>query len=450
MKDAATSTKRWQQHAAIGWSGPKARLRTTLRALRHRNFRLFYGGQFVSLTGTWMQSTAQYWLVFRLTGSPLLLGVIAFANQFPVFLLAPVAGMVADRHNRHRILITTQALSMTLALVLAGLTLTGAIRVWEIILLASLLGIVSAIDIPARQAFLMDMVGREDLLNAIALNSSMFHGARILGPAMAGLLVASVGEGWCFLANGVSYLAVIVGLLLIRLKRRTPPEKKGSPLEDMVEGFRFARHAAPVRTLLALVGLVSFAAMPYTVLMPIFVGRVLDGGPRQLGLLMGATGVGALAGALTLASKASVQGLGRWIWIAATGFGTSLILFSISRNLWVAMAMLVPAGFSMMIQMGSTNTLLQVMVPDRLRGRVMSLYSMMFIGMFPIGALVAGVVASRVGVPWTIAVGGLACVAGGALFARRLPSLRGEARQLILTQGMTLGDPPSSLPLPRP
>jgi MFS family permease len=424
-------------------------LRTTLRALRHRNFQLFFSGQLISLVGTWMQSVAQDWLVYRLTGSSLQLGIVAFVGQIPILLLAPVAGIVADRRNRHHTVITTQAVSMVLALILAGLTLAKVIRVWEIMVLASLLGVVNAFDIPARQAFLIEMVGREDLLNAIALNSSMFNSARIIGPAIAGILVATIGEGWCFFANGISYIAVITGLLLMRLTRQAPLAQGGSPIENMVEGFRFARHTAPVRALLLLIGIVSLAAMPYTVLMPIFAGRILHGGARQLGLLMGAAGVGALIGALTLASKTTVRGLGRFVWIAAAGLGVSLVFFTLSSHLWLSMVFLVPAGFSMMIQMGSTNTLLQVMVPDRLRGRVMSLYSMMLIGMGPIGALLAGVIAAKFGATWTVAVGGFVCLTGAVIFARQLPSFRGEARQLILAQGMTAGDPPAALPITR-
>jgi MFS family permease len=333
---------------------------------------------------------------------------------------------------------------MLLALTLATLTLTGRIRIWEIMVIASLLGVVNAFDIPARQAFLIEMVGRDDLLNAIALNSSMFNSARIIGPAIAGILVASVGEGWCFFANGISYIAVIVGLLGMRLTRPAALQTKGSPLENMIEGFRFARHTAPVRALLLLIGFVSLAAMPYTVLMPIFAGRILHGGARQLGELMVATGIGALFGALTLASKTSTKGLGTWVWMAATGFGTSLILFTTSRHLWLSLALLVPTGFGMMVQMGATNTLLQVMVPDRLRGRVMSLYSMMFIGMGPIGALAGGAIAARIGAPWTVAIGGITCLTGGAIFAHRLPAMRPVARQLILAQGMGTGEPPVS------
>jgi MFS family permease len=396
-----------------------------------------------------MQNIAQDWLVYRLTGSSLLLGTVAFVSQIPIFLLAPVAGIVADRWNRHRIVIATQSASMVLALTLATLTLTGRIRVWEIMVLASLLGVVNAFDIPARQAFLIDMVGREDLLNAIALNSSMFNSARIIGPAIAGILVASVGEGWCFFANGISYIAVITGLLLMKLKKRAELQKHGSPIENMIEGFRFARHTAPVRALLLLIGFVSLAAMPYTVLMPIFAGRILHGGARELGMLMGATGIGALLGALTLASKSNVSGLGKWVWMAATGFGTSLILFTLSRHLWLSLLLLMPTGFGMMVQMGATNTLLQVMVPDRLRGRVMSLYSMMFIGMGPIGALLGGAIATRIGAPMTVAIGGIVCLVGGAIFARRLPAMRGVARQLILAQGMGSGEPPASVPVSR-
>jgi MFS family permease len=414
--------------------------RVTLRALRHRNFRLFFGGQMISLIGTWMQSIALDWLVYRLTGSSLLLGLVAFMNQIPVLLLAPLAGLVADRFNRHRTVIATQALSMVLALILAVLTLTGWIRVWEILVLATLMGVIIAFDVPARQAFLMDMVGREDLFNAIALNSSLYNSARIIGPAFAGILVAWIGEGWCFFANGVSYLGVLGGLGMMRLAQGAVAVPDTSILEHMIEGLRFARRTKPVRSLLLMVGMVSLVAMPYTVLMPIFADRVLHGGARGLGLLMGATGVGALLGSLMLASKRNVQGLGRWVWAAAVMFGISLVLFSVSRRFWLSFLLLVPAGFGMMVQMGATNTLLQVMAPDRLRGRVMAFYSMMFIGMAPIGALLGGAVAATIGAPWTVAIGGIACLAGGALFAWRLPSIRGEARELIRAQGMPIGE----------
>ena len=426
---------------------PPRGVRATLRALRHRNFQLFFSGQMISLVGTWMQNIAQDWLVYRLTGSSLLLGVVGFVGQIPVFLLAPVAGIVADRFNRHNTVIKTQSCSMVLALTLAGLTLSHHVHVWEIMILASLLGVVNAFDIPARQTFLIDMVGRNDLFNAIALNSSMFNSARVIGPAIAGILVASIGEGWCFFSNGVSYIAVITGLLLMRLPKQAAFEQSGSPIENIIEGFRFARRTTPVRAILLLIGLASIAATPYAVLMPIFAGRILHGGARELGILMGATGVGAVTAGLMLASRTGVKGLGRWVWAAATGLGASLILFASSRHLWLSIVALVPAGFCMMLQMGSANTLLQVMVPNRLRGRVMALYSMMFVGMAPIGALLAGVVAAKIGAPRTVAIGGFACVAGGAIFASRLPSFRGEARDLIRQQEMIAGDPTSSLPV---
>jgi MFS family permease len=412
-----------------------------LRALRHRNFQLFFSGQLISLIGTWMQTVAQSWLVYRLTGSAALLGTVGFAGQIPIFALAPVGGLVADRHNRQRVVIATQTASMLLAFVLAALTLTERVRVWEIVVLAALLGVVNAFDIPARQAFLVDMVGKEDLMNVIALNSSMFNGARVIGPAVAGLLVASLGEGWCFLANGVSYLAVIAGLLLMRFRALPLAERSASPLEHIVEGFRFVLETAPIRALLLLIGLVSLVAMPYTVLMPIFAGQILGAGARGLGLLMGASGVGALLGAFSLVMRSGLRGLGRWIALSSAGFGLSLVLFSASRTYWLSLALLVPAGFAMMIQMASSNTLIQAMVPDRLRGRVMAAYSMMFMGMAPLGALFAGMVAHRLGAPLTVSLGGMACLAGSGIFGRRLPAFRAEARQLILAQGLARGEP---------
>jgi MFS family permease len=415
-------------------------LPVTLRALRHRNFQLFFSGQLISLIGTWMQSVAQSWLVYRLTGSSLLLGSVGFASQFPVFLVAPLGGIVADRCNRQKVVIGTQTLSMVLAFILSFLTLTGFVQVWHIFVLAALLGVVNAFDIPGRQAFLVDMVGKEDLMNAIALNSSMFNGARILGPAIAGVLVARIGEGWCFFANGISYIAVIVGLFMMRVRPSSPPVK-ASPLAHLKEGFRFAYHTAPIRAILLLLGLVSLVAMPYTVLMPIFADKILHGGARALGILMGATGVGALLGALTLASKTGVRGLGRWVAFACAGFGISLILFAFSRNLWLSVCLLLPVGFSMMLQMSSSNTLIQAMVPDHLRGRVMAVYSMMFMGMAPFGAFFAGAMADRVGAPITLSLGAIAAIGGAALFWLRLPTFRVEARRLIVAQSAAGGDP---------
>jgi MFS family permease len=417
------------------------RIPQMLRALRHRNFQLFFGGQLISLIGTWMDNIAEAWLVYRLTGSSLLLGTVAFAGQIPVFLLAPIGGMVADRWNRQRIVIATQACSMVLAGILAILTLTGRVTVWEVVVLAALMGAVNAFDIPARQAFLVDMVGREDLMNAIALNSSMFNGARVIGPSIAGILVASIGEGWCFAANSISYIAVIAGLLLMHVNRALVEEPRVSPFEHIVEGFRFVWNTAPIRSLLLLLGLVSLVAMPYSVLMPIFAAKILHGDARTLGVLMGATGVGALAGALTLASRSGVQGLGRWVAMACASFGTVLILFSFSRSYFLSVVVLVPVGFSMMVQMASSNTLIQAMVPDRLRGRAMAVYSMMFMGMAPMGALLSGWSADHIGAQWTLALGGVCAIVGAVIFARNLPKIRVEARQLIIAQGTAGGEP---------
>ncbi len=386
-------------------SGHLSRWQAGVRALRHRNFQLFFSGQLISLIGTWMQSVAQSWLVYRLTGSALLLGSVGFASQVPVFLFAPLGGIAADRLNRRSIVIATQTAAMLLAFVLAALTLLHKVQVWHVFVLASLLGIVNAFDIPGRQSFLVDMVGKEDLMNAIALNSSMFNGARVIGPAIAGILVAKIGEGWCFFGNAVSYIAVIIGLLLMRVQ--SPVRAlMASPLEHMMEGFRFVNRTAPIRALLLLLGLVSLVGMPYVVLMPIFADQILHGGARGLGILMGATGVGALLGALTLAFREGVKGLGRWVAWCCAGFGASLVVFALSRTFWVSVVLLLPVGYCMMLQMACSNTLIQVMVPDALRGRIMAVYSMMFMGMAPIGALFGGALADRLGAPITVAIGG--------------------------------------------
>ena len=422
--------------------GGQGRAAAVFRSLKHRNFRLFFSGQIISLVGTWMQNIAQAWLIYRLTGSSVLLGVLGFVSQIPIFLLSPLAGLVADRWPRRRVIIATQAASMLLAFMLAALTLTGRIRLGEIIVLATLLGVVNAFDVPARQSFLIDMVGREDLLNAIALNSSMFNGARVAGPAIAGLLVAWIGEGWCFFANGVSYLAVIAGLFMMRIKKTRAAHDGVSPIEKLREGFRFVRHTTPIRALLLLVGLVSFMALPFSVLMPIFAGRILGGGASAYGNLMGAVGVGALCGALALAMRQQLRGLGNVVAYSAMGLGVSLILFSASRLYWVSLAALVLAGLTMMMQFTSTNTLIQAMVPDRLRGRVMALYAMMFLGMAPIGSLLAGAIADHVGAPITVALGGLASFAGGLVFARKWPAMRAPARELVAAQGMVASTAP--------
>jgi MFS family permease len=419
-------------------------LPATLRALRYRNFQLFFGGQMISLIGTWMQNVAQAWLVYRLTGSSILLGLVSFSGQIPVFLMSPVGGIVADRLPRRRVVIATQTASMVLAMALAVLTLTGIVQVWHIFVLSALLGMVNAFDIPARQSFFVEMVGREDLINAIALNSSMFNASRVIGPAVAGILVAGIGEGWCFFANAASYVAVIGGLLLMSVNAHKPARNGSSPLKDAIEGFRFVITHPPVHHLMILLGVVSLTGMPFAVLMPIFADQILHGGARGLGILMGASGVGALAGALLLASRQTVAGLGRWVAISAAAFGVSLMALAISRAFWLSCVLLLPVGFTMMVEMGSSNTLIQSMSPDHLRGRVMSVYSMMFMGMAPVGAVLSGVTAERWGAPATVAGGGIVCMVAGVVFGWRLPGLRTEARRLIDAAQMAGGVPPQS------
>jgi MFS family permease len=417
-------------------------LPSALRALHSRNYRLFVVGQLISLVGTWMQSVAQSWLIYRLTGSAALLGLIGFAGQIPIFVLAPLGGLLADRLNRHRVLIATQSIMMVLAFALAAVTLGGIVREWHIFVLASLLGVVNAFDIPTRQAFLAETVSRDDIGNAIALNSSMLNGARIVGPAVAGIIVAAFGEGWCFLLNAVSYLAVIGALLMMHVDQVPHPGAHVSAWESIIEGFVYSWNTRPVRALLLLLGLVSLMGMPYSVLMPVIASSVLGGGPNAYGLLLAASGVGALAGAALLTLRKSVRGLGRWVAVSAVSFGLALIAFSFSRVLWISTALLIPAGFFMMVEMAASNTLIQSMIPNRLRGRVMSVYSMMFMGMAPMGALVAGALAAPLGAPITVAIGGAICAVGGVVFGAGLPHLRGPARELIVAQQLSAGSPP--------
>src|SRR5262245_5375596 len=314
-----------------------------------------------------MQTVAESWLVYRLTGSPALLGVTAFCAQIPVFLLAPIGGIVADRYPKRQVMVATQSVSMVLPLILSVLTFTGIVRVWHVFVLATCLGIANAFDVPARQSLVVEMVGREDLQNGIALNSSIFNGARAIGPGVAGVIVAAIGEAWCFLLNGISYVAVIAGLLLMRVEERPHPGS-GSPFRFILDGWAFVARTAPIRALLLQIGVLSVAGMPYVVLMPIFAERILRGGARELGLLMSCSGIGALAGALTLAGRRDVRGLSRWVARAAAGFGITLALFSLSRHLWLSAVLLVPVGFSMMVALASSNTLIQSMVPNAFRG----------------------------------------------------------------------------------
>ena len=410
------------------------KLPATLRALQYRNFQLFFSGQLISLIGTWMQNLAQAWLVYRLTGSMVLLGGISFCSQIPIFLFSTVGGIVADRYSRHRAVIATQTLSMLLALALAALTLTHTVQIWHIFALSALLGVVNAFDVPARQSFIVDMVGRADLMNAIALNSSMFNASRVIGPAIAGILVAAIGEGWCFFANGVSYIAVIVGLLLMRVERHERVADGTSPLANIIEGFRFVLQSKPIHSLLILLGIASVTGMPFTVLMPVFADRILHGGPRALGWLTGCAGIGALGAALLLASRQTLKGLSVWVAISSTAFGVGLVIFALSRSYLFSAVILVPVGFALMLQMGASNTLIQSMVPDQLRGRVMGVYSMMIMGMAPFGGLLAGLVADRLGAPATVAIGGVICLISAGIFWTQLAGIRVHIRRILAEQ----------------
>jgi MFS family permease len=415
-------------------------MRRLFRALRHRNYRLFFGGQGISLIGTWMQQIAISWLVYRLTNSPLILGVVSFSGQIPSFLLAPIAGVLADRWDRRSVLVATQILSMVQAFTLAFLTLTRVITVSQIVGVSVLLGLVNALDIPARQSFVVEMVERrEDLGNAIALNSSMFNGARLVGPSVAGILIATVGEGMCFLLNGLSYVAVIAALLAMRITPRRIETARPHVLRGLKEGVRYAFGFAPIKWILLLAGMINLVGMPFTVLMPVLARDVLHGGPGTLGILMAAMGVGALAGAMYLAGRESVRGLGRTIAIASGVFGTGLIALSLSRTLWLSLAVMVVTGFGMIVQMASSNTILQTLVDEDKRGRVMSLYAMAFVGMAPLGSLLGGALASRIGAPATIAIGGASCIAGSVGFAAKLPSLREVARPTYVRLGILPG-----------
>jgi MFS family permease len=408
-----------------------------LRALRSRNYRLFFSGQSVSLVGTWITRIATSWLVYRLTGSALLLGIVGFCGQIPTLLLTPFTGVLVDRWNRHRILVVTQTLSMLQSAALAWLTLAGIITVTDILLLQVTQGIINAFDTPARQAFVVEMVeDRADLPNAIALNSTMVNGSRIIGPSIGGLIIAAVGEGWCFAIDALSYLAVIASLLAMRLPARAPRTGSAPIIDELRAGFDYVARFAPVRTTLLLLAIVSTMGTPYTVLMPAIASGVLHGGPHTLGFLMTASGLGAVAGALYLAGRSSVLGLGRIIAIAAAVFGVGLIAFALSRTFWVSLAIMPLVGGGMMVTLASVNTILQTVVEERFRGRVMAFYTMAFLGTAPIGSLIGGVLADRIGPPRTIFLGGIVCIVGALWFASKLPALRAVLRPIYVARGI--------------
>jgi len=408
-----------------------------LRALRHRNFRLFFCGQSVSLVGTWITRLATSWLVYRLTGSSFLLGVITFAGQIPTFLLGPVAGVWVDRWERRRVLLVTQLLAALQSLMLAGPTLSGRITISEIVWLSVLQGLINAFDMPARQSFLVQMVdGRTDLSNAIALNSTMVNGARLLGPALGGIIIAAVGEGYCFLIDGLSYFAVIASLMAMKIESRAVSKSAASMLIQLKEGWTYISTFAPIRTVLLLFAIISFMGVPYTVLMPVFAATILRGGPHTLGFLMGAAGVGSIIAAIGLAARKSVRGLYRVIPTVAAVFGCGLIAFSFSRNYWLSLALMGVTGFGMIQFAAASNTVIQTIVEEDKRARVMSYYTMAYMGASPFGSLLAGSLAPVIGAPGTVLLCGIGCIAGAVWFWFQLPKLRPVIRPIYRRLGI--------------
>jgi MFS family permease len=414
-----------------------SRISFMLRAFSYRNYRLFFGGQIVSLIGSWISMTATSWLVYRLTGSAMLLGVVGFAGQMPGFILGPFAGAYLDRWDRHRVLVVTQTVSMFQSFTLAYLTFTGHITVQAVIALNAVQGLVNAFDMPARQAFLSTMItDREDLANAIAMNSSMFNAARLVGPSIAGVMIATAGEAWCFLVDGVSYFAVILALLAMKGVRQTNQVSQTGILAHLVEGWRYVFGFRPIRSLMLQLAWLCLVAMPFSVLMPVFADQILGGGPHTLGFLMTASGVGALTGALWLTTRKSVVGLGRVILFNTIVFGAGLIGFALSQWLWLSLVFMTVVGFGMMVQMASTNTVIQTIVDDEKRGRVMSFYTMAFLGTAPFGSLLAGWLSTRIGAPNTVLASGFLCLGTAAWFREELPAIRALVRPIYIRMGI--------------
>ena len=413
------------------------------RALRHRNFRLFFTGQSISLVGTWMTRVATSWLVYRLTGSALLLGFVGFAGQIFTFLLAPFAGVLVDRLNRRNLLVWTQVLAGLQSLVMAGLTIAKIITIPEIVALSALQGVINAFDMPGRQSFLIQMVSddagkpdRQDLGNAIALNSSMVNLARLIGPALAGILIAAYGEGYCFAIDGFSYIAVVVSLLMMRVPPSTVQRAAASMLHQLQEGWSYVAGFRPIRTILTLFAVISLMGMPFMVLMPIFASQVLHGGAHTLGYLMGASGVGALISAVSLAMRKTVRGLTGAIQTSAILFGSGLILFGLSHYLWLSLLLMLVVGFGMMQGLAASNTVIQTLVPEDKRGRVMSYYTMAFVGMAPFGSLLAGALAHRLGAPHAVIITGSCCLLGAGWYATQLKPMRQVMRPIYIEMGI--------------
>jgi len=409
----------------------------SMRALRSRNYRLFFAGQSVSLIGTWMTRLATSWIVYQLTDSAFLLGLTSFVGQIPAFFVTPIAGVWLDRWNRHQVLVITQVLAMMQSLALAALAFTGSINLWWVIGLALCQGLINAFDMPARQAFVIEMIeDRADLGNAIALNSSMVNGAKLVGPAVAGMIIATAGAGVCFLIDGISYIAVIWCLLAMRVTGTVPRAAQKSALQELAEGWKYVVQSPAIRSILLLLALVSIVGMPYTVLMPVVAVDILHGGAHTLGFLVGMSGVGALASAIGLALRKTVIGLGRRIAISAGLFGVGLVFLGISRSLPISLLLMTVTGFGMMQQMAASNTILQTIAADDKRGRVMSFYTLAILGMNPIGSLLAGAVADRIGVPATMIWAGAICLAGSLWFYRKLPEIRAVIRPIYRELGI--------------
>ncbi len=413
------------------WLGPG------FRALKHRNYRLFFAGQGMSLVGTWMQRTALAWLVYDLTGEKVMLGIVGFIGQILTFLVAPFAGVLAEHTDRRKLLVLTQALAMIQALVLAGLVFTGTITTWQIVLLSGLLGLVNGFDIPIRQSFVVEMLdSRADLPNAIAMNSLLVNASRLVGPSLAGLLIAAVGTGACFAINGATFLAVIAALLAMRTRPIERLARNGSVLSNLREGIKYAYHFAPIRAILLLLATISLVGSSHTVLLPVFAKDILHGGPRTLGFMMAAIGIGAVAGSIYLAMRPSVRGMGRIMAAGCAMLGASVIGFGLSHSLMLSYCLLAVAGFGIMAQFAGSNSLLQTLVDDDKRGRVMSLYVMAFMGMSPFGSLLAGWLADLIGAPTTVILGGSFCILAGGLFATRLPILGRMAHPVYVRMGI--------------
>jgi MFS family permease len=406
------------------------------RALRHRNFKLFFFGQSVSMIGTWMTRLATTWLVYHLTHSALLLGIVSFAGQIVSFALGPFAGVWVERLNRRKLLVWTQGAAAVQSLALAALTLAHVVTLGEIIALTALQGLINAFDMPARQSFLVRMVDdRNDLSNAIAINSSMANGARLIGPAIAGLVIGALGEGWCFLIDGVSYFAVIASLLLMRIQILDSPCSAGM-LEQIREGWDYVRTFRPIRTILLLFSLISLMGYSYSVLLPVFAAQVLHGGAATLGWLTGASGIGALASALSLAVRKTVVGLTRMLQVASATLGAALILFGLSHTLWLSLVLMVFVGFGMIQAASVSNTIIQSLVPEDKRARAMSYYTMAFFGSAPFGSLLAGALANRIGAPHTVFLTGACCVAGSLWFTLELPKIKAIMRPIYRDMGL--------------